>query len=437
MKNPLNPFKTLFLVIVTLTFLPTFLVADWELQTNGLPEYTGSVNAMDACDPMTAIFADAVQLDPQHVIYKTSDGGESWTSFPISGADTLQMILDISMVDPDHIWVAGYAPSSIYATEDGGLNWELQYSDSADNFINYIEMFDTQNGVAYLDSEPVIFLTTNDGGTTWVSHQQEGMPSFSMHLWHPVDFVNPSVGYFYKNIGETAQIWKTTDGCNTWTLTTIEENVSFPVIKFYDENTGVLAGMNNIWFTTDGGETWQAKEKPEAVVGDVEFVPGDPNRIWISNYRDLLFTANGGTHWDTILSIYPGELADMVVVDNSSAWLMGTSGIYHTNNPTLVNIDPRVNQPQGFALTRVYPNPFNPSTTIQYELPEASSVTLHVYDIQGRQIQTLISELKPAGYYEAKWDGTDEAGRQVAAGMYFAKLQASDYSSVVKMVYLR
>ncbi len=84
-----------------------------------------------------------------------------------------------------------------------------------------------------------------------------------------------------------------------------------------------------------------------------------------------------------------------------------------------------------------YPNPFNPVTTIMYELPEHSTVSINIYDIQGRNIQTLVYESKPAGHYEAKWNGTDSHGQQVSTGVYFARLQAGDNAQTIKMVYLR
>ncbi|NQV15371.1 T9SS type A sorting domain-containing protein, partial [bacterium] len=84
-----------------------------------------------------------------------------------------------------------------------------------------------------------------------------------------------------------------------------------------------------------------------------------------------------------------------------------------------------------------YPNPFNPSTTIKYELPEHSEVTLNIYDITGRNIKTLVQKSQPAGHYQAHWNGFDKSGRQVASGMYFARLQAGDNMRTIKMVYLR
>jgi len=84
-----------------------------------------------------------------------------------------------------------------------------------------------------------------------------------------------------------------------------------------------------------------------------------------------------------------------------------------------------------------YPNPFNPSTTIEYDLPDHSDVSLIIYDIAGREVQTLVSRSLVPGNYQVNWNGTNQQGKQVAGGMYFARLQAGGYSSVVKMVYLR
>ncbi|NQV15832.1 T9SS type A sorting domain-containing protein [bacterium] len=101
------------------------------------------------------------------------------------------------------------------------------------------------------------------------------------------------------------------------------------------------------------------------------------------------------------------------------------------------SVHEQMNQPSVFVLYPPFPNPFNPSTSIMYNLPERSNVTLSVFDITGRNIRTIVSESKPAGHYESQWNGTDDEGQQVPAGMYFARLEAGDYSSVIKMVYLR
>ncbi len=70
-----------------------------------------------------------------------------------------------------------------------------------------------------------------------------------------------------------------------------------------------------------------------------------------------------------------------------------------------------------------FPNPFNPRTTIKYELPEAKQVRLIIYDILGRQVRALQQGRAAAGMYMVEWDGTNEWGVPVAAGIYFYRLE--------------
>lgn len=83
------------------------------------------------------------------------------------------------------------------------------------------------------------------------------------------------------------------------------------------------------------------------------------------------------------------------------------------------------------------PNPFNPSTTIVCDLPNAGHVRLFIYDQLGHCIRTLLEEDKPAGRFQVNWDGRDERGMSVAGGVYFCRMQAGEYRSVVKMVLVR
>ena len=93
--------------------------------------------------------------------------------------------------------------------------------------------------------------------------------------------------------------------------------------------------------------------------------------------------------------------------------------------------------PDEYALNQNYPNPFNPTTTISYALPEQADVTLTIYDITGREVQTLVNESQAAGWYDLKWSGLDAFGHSMSAGMYFTRIQAGNYSKVIKMMYLK
>ena len=84
-----------------------------------------------------------------------------------------------------------------------------------------------------------------------------------------------------------------------------------------------------------------------------------------------------------------------------------------------------------------YPNPFNPITTLRYDLPENSLVTITIYDMLGRQVKTLINEYQDPGYRPIIWDATNDYGKPVSAGMYLYQIQAGEYISTKKMVLLK
>ena len=88
--------------------------------------------------------------------------------------------------------------------------------------------------------------------------------------------------------------------------------------------------------------------------------------------------------------------------------------------------------PDNFNLAQNYPNPFNPVTTIQYSIPQRSSVTLKVFDVLGNEVATLVNEYREAGRYEIEFDATG-----LASGIYFYKLQAGNYVETKKMILMR
>lgn len=94
--------------------------------------------------------------------------------------------------------------------------------------------------------------------------------------------------------------------------------------------------------------------------------------------------------------------------------------------------------PAEFALMQNYPNPFNPETNIRYNLPEAAKVKIVVYDQLGRQVRTLLdNQQQNAGYFSVLWNGRDDAGQQVASGLYIYKITASGQALSRKMVLLK
>ncbi len=93
--------------------------------------------------------------------------------------------------------------------------------------------------------------------------------------------------------------------------------------------------------------------------------------------------------------------------------------------------------PEEFSLGNNYPNPFNPTTLISYNLPEASQVTMAVYDLMGRKVKTLVQEFQPAGNHSVIWNATNDNGTKMSGGMYFYQIRAGTFQQTHKMILLK
>lgn len=93
--------------------------------------------------------------------------------------------------------------------------------------------------------------------------------------------------------------------------------------------------------------------------------------------------------------------------------------------------------PTEFALLQNFPNPFNPETTIGYELAESADVTLQIYNVVGQVVRTLVAEPQSAGRYQVRWNGMDDRGTPVSSGIYFYQVSAGKFQDVRKLMLLK
>jgi hypothetical protein len=93
--------------------------------------------------------------------------------------------------------------------------------------------------------------------------------------------------------------------------------------------------------------------------------------------------------------------------------------------------------PTEFELSQNTPNPFNPSTQINFALPSAAKVNLTVFNVLGQQVKTLVDDYMTAGYQTVTWDGRDNSGATVASGVYFYRIAAGQFADTKKMLLLK
>jgi hypothetical protein len=98
--------------------------------------------------------------------------------------------------------------------------------------------------------------------------------------------------------------------------------------------------------------------------------------------------------------------------------------------------DPEVS-PKAYLLSSNYPNPFNHSTNIRYEIPIPGWVKIEIYNILGQKVKTLVDDHKPAGRYMMEWKGVDDRNETISSGIYFYRMSVHDFAETKKMVYLK
>ena len=149
-----------------------------------------------------------------------------------------------------------------------------------------------------------------------------------------------------------------------------------------------------------------------------------------------------GETWKTFDIINSGLINNKVnaiaVEKNNTIWFGTDKGVSkYTGEIITTSVDEDESKPEALPVIKTYPNPFNPATTIEFELPETGIATLIIYNIAGQKIRELISGYNAAGIHRIVWDGTDDSGKVVSAGMYIVRLKAGEVTATGKMVLVR
>ncbi len=151
---------------------------------------------------------------------------------------------------------------------------------------------------------------------------------------------------------------------------------------------------------------------------------------------DTYDTAPGltGDGYDGCYGVYPWGPGGIVYVSDS------VNGLYlfqvedFAGVPTAIGGTPAA---RSAHLLASYPNPFNPATTIAYEIDQPADVVLAVYDIKGALVRTLTRARMPGGRHEVRWDGARSNGARVASGVYFVRLAAGGHTDTGRLVLLK
>jgi len=367
----------------------------------------GSWTAIDPTNP-DILYGSAQFL----YILKSTDGGVNWD--PIVDSGFFDLVGDPGFIAPFALGHDDASAQTIYAggtriavSQDGGMSW-----------------FGANSGQA-LDGNPALALEVSprDPNVVYVTTA-------------PVQF--------------RAGVFRTDDGDQ---FVNVTDNLPdrYPVglaIDPTNDRTVYIAlsgfGTSHVFRSTTGGGNWEdiGAGLPDVPTSAVVVDPLHPDTIYIGNDIGVFYTTNGGFDWSAYNSGLPEAVIamDLNIVATERKLRVATygSGVFERGLVGEASAVADLVPDAKVRLAQNQPNPFNPSTTIVYELAAPAAVRLEIFDVSGRRIATLRDgEVETRGRHAAQWSGRDDRGLAMPSGTYFYRLRAGDHHQTRKMALLR
>lgn len=365
--------------------------------TNWVRQYIDSAFAITGCklvDANTGYISTAAR------IYKTTNGGSSWVKVLIVNAASWN---DIDAPNADYCAVAGGCPNAYVYTTNGGTTWE-----------------GTTTGVSCNPGPVPIEVTTMF---------ELAMPSPNL-----VSLIG-STNYPHAGSVPKAFLKRGTGFLNTIYIGELQTPV-MTTIDFYDSLTGFISGNYKVRMkTTNGGLNWVDYGENQPGYGPLHIVRF-ATRTTLYGEGGNIKSTDGGETWFDIPFITNG-ISDMDCASEQTVYSVGSFGkIVKTDVGGLVAMGNEGEMiPGSYSLQQNFPNPFNPVTKINFNIPLSngnSRTMLVIYDILGREIRTLVNSILPAGEHSVDFNASE-----LPSGVYFYKLTSGDFTDTKKMVLIK
>jgi photosystem II stability/assembly factor-like uncharacterized protein len=381
-------------------------------------------------------------------IFYTSDGGLNWVQ---QQTNTINKIMKLFFLDDNRAWALAWDDELVYdnlfygteilKTTDGGLNWSIEQFRQEDIFLRGIYFLDTLKGFA--GGAPGTFLQTVDGGITW---EPANIDSGTFSHFPVIDFKFYDQLYGFACGGQfdrAGVTWRTTNGGGNWTPIDPQYAPADQVydIHFFDSlNVMGVGGDPDLYgvgiiHSTDAGISWNYFEI--GVFGQAHAVSfRTENEGWavVPTSENFVATYDYGVSWTNYSTPDSSRLYDIVFTDSLTGYAVGEAGVivkYKYQYPDFVN-DEASSIVNDFILYQNFPNPFNPSTTINYYLSESGQVSVKIYNLLGTHVATLIEDYKSSGNHSVVWKAENEP-----SGVYYFQLNVNGKLATRKMVLLK
>jgi photosystem II stability/assembly factor-like uncharacterized protein len=357
-------------------------------------------------------------------IYQSLDHGITWNKLDPDG--TLRNETILSITSKDNYIFAGTSFHGIFRSSDNGNSWEHLTNGLPSTEFSTGELDTSGNNVLAGTGDALYWST--DHGDTWIPSSISSAT---------ISGIASAGGYAYSiastGISATSGVYRSSNDGISWDLIR-PSNSTTPVsiaardsfVYVGDISAGIITSYNyGLGFINSGLEQY----------GVFSILPlGDSVYVGTQEDSPEAFKSDSyGIDWFDIGEGLVSPLAMETMTYDDQYIYGGTpeKGIWARPRFDVVAVKEGT-FPYKYELSQNFPNPFNPTTKISYQIPEISFVTLKVYDILGNEVATLVNDEKAAGKYEADFNA-----KNLSSGIYFYRLQAGNFIRTFKMVLLK
>jgi|SRR4030095_455529 len=308
-------------------------------------------------------------------VFISTNNGISWTQTSLNN----QYIYSLAIGESNAVFAG--TNYGLFISTNNGANW------TQETFIYTIYSLAVTGSYVFAGTPLGVFLSTNNGGS-WAQTSLNDRQVYSLAVNGSNVFAGTS-GY---------GVSRTTNSGANWIQTALfNRDVYSLAVSGGSVFAGTAPQQYGVYVSSDNGLSWLQRNE------------GFVNVTWVYAlciHNNFIFA---GTDAETERGVYRRSISEV-------------TGIRVLNNES----------PGQFSLLQNYPNPFNPETNIEFAIPKASFVKLGVYDMLGREIETLVNEELNAGTYNAKWNATN-----YSSGVYFYKLVTEGFTETKKMMLIK
>ncbi len=408
-----------------LTMRSTDFGYSWEFQSGGV---AGNINSIRFLNSVTGFV-----VGDDGLVLRTDDIGETWIQ---QNSGTSENLYDVFFKDSTTGWIVG-DNGTMLKTVDGGVNWvKLNIADLTTNALYSIE--GTKFNTKVVGRGGVLLETSTSAGDFWYKI------SVTPRAFRSVVTLTSKLAFI---VGDGGGIFRYGNGGvgvpGGMSQIAFDPKYDFRELCFSGGGVGYIVGKYGIVVkTTNLGKDWRVHDTlPVNWLNSANFINVDTGFV-AGSYGSVFKTTDGGTEWASIPTGINNTINKIYFINEKKGWIAGSYGlIMKTDNATGSTVatkaddltaDNGIPKENDYILFGNYPNPFNPATSISFELRKASELRLNIYNILGQFTAEAAGGFFNKGKHTVYFDGSE-----LPSGIYFYSLESNGVRLTKKMALIK